>query len=578
MKSKDRVLLSAIFVLVCAEFIPAQVVTPMPQVKMRWLYTYNGIDDPIDSLDFAYAIAYGGDGNLYAAGSSKGSYYCPSDFFCIISLDPNGNERWRYEYSEAQLTEDEAEAIVYGDDGNIYAAGYTSDHNTYSATDLNFTVISLDTAGKERWVYTYDSGYAKTVEFGNGNYIYAAGVTYRNNSCDFTVICLDTGGNEQWVYKNSIYGYANSIVCGDDGNIYVAGVLHGDYGDFAVVSLDAAGKERWVRKYDGIAAEIERYDEARAIVCGDDNCIYVAGTVGYVNPYLDFVVMKFDPAGNRLWDYYHNGTASYWDEAYCLDYGDDGNIYAGGYSCDNVSGWQVFFTVIGLDQSGNERWIYKYQKVPYSDNYANSIVYGLDGGIYAAGVTYPSQQNWYDFSVIALTRQGGERWVFTFDGTKKYYGYDEAKSIVYGDDNYLYIAGYNHDSLKSMDFTVISLGNTNPVQVDTPIVPSHPKNIHGNDGLANLTFCLHQNTPNPCDGNVGTLINYTIPKTVHVTLNVYTTLGQCVRTLVDQTQANGAYSIVWNGDDNRGVRLPCGVYICRLHAGDFSDSKKMILK
>jgi hypothetical protein len=575
MKMTRNKWLGVLLLFVCGGFIHAQIVNPVQPVKIRWIYTYNGIDDPQDSLDYANDIVYGDDGNLYAVGSSKGSYYCHEDFFCVISLDTAGNQRWIYEHSEAQMTSEKANAVVYGDDGNVYAAGYTSSINTYSFTDLKFTVISLDTGGNEQWIYAYDSGYASAVDFGNNEYIYAAGATCRNNSYGFTVICLDTTGNEQWVYTNSECGYANAVVCGDDGNIYVAGVLQGDYGDFAVVSLDANGNERWVRKYDGVAAEIERYDEARAIVYGADGCIYVSGSVGYVYPYLDFVVMKFDSAGNRIWDYYHNGTANYWDESYCLDYGDDGNIYSGGYSCDNVSGWQTFFTVIKLDKNGNQKWIYKYQKVPYSDNYATSLIYGFDGAIYAAGVTFPSEFNWYDFSVIAINNKGKAKWVFTFDGTESPYGYDRANSIVC-DDKYLYIAGYNHDSLKSYDFTVISLGNNGTTLVDTPSVPKHVKNIQGDD-FANLTFCLYQNTPNPCTYGKGTTINYSIPTNSHVILSIYNSVGQCVRRVVDDNQTSGVYTVVWNGTDDEGRKLPCGLYFYKIRAGEFSDIKKLTL-
>lgn len=569
----NTTVISLILVLLCGGYIHAQVVNPVPSVRVRWIYTYHGIDDPQDSLDYGNDIIFGDDGNLYAVGSSKGSYYCHQDFFTVISLDTKGNKRWIYEYGEAQMTNEKAQAVVYGDDGNIYAAGHTASTNTYSYSDLKFAIISLDTSGNERWVYAYDSGYAECIDYGEDGNIYAAGATNRMGSTGFTVISVDAAGNERWVYTNDNAGYANAIVCGDDGNVYVAGVLAGDYGDFAVVSLDVNGNERWVRKYDGNTIEIERYDEAHDIVYGDDGFIYAAGCVGYVYPYLDFVVMKFDPAGNRIWDYYHNGTANYWDEAFSLDYGDDGNIYAAGYSCVNVSGWQVYFTVISLDKDKNEKWIYKYQKQPYSDNYANSVVYGNDGCIYAAGVTYPCQANWYDFSVIALSKRGKKKWVYTFDGTESPYGYDWAERIVYGEDDYLYIVGSNNDSLKSMDFTVISLGNGFTAEPDTNVEPHPFENICGRDQEF-VAFGLAQNTPNPFSRVNGTNISYSIPKTTNVTLIIYNCAGQRVRTLVNTNQKSGIYQVVWNGKSDAGDNLPNGVYLYRLDAGEFSEVKK----
>jgi len=51
-----------------------------------------------------------------------------------------------------------------------------------------------------------------------------------------------------------------------------------------------------------------------------------------------------------------------------------------------------------------------------------------------------------------------------------------------------------------------------------------------------------------------------------------------VRTLVDRKRQNaGAYTIAWDGNDEIGNSLASGVYVYRLEAGGFLDSKKMIL-
>jgi hypothetical protein len=96
------------------------------------------------------------------------------------------------------------------------------------------------------------------------------------------------------------------------------------------------------------------------------------------------------------------------------------------------------------------------------------------------------------------------------------------------------------------------------------------------------TFVLYQNFPNPF--NPSTEIQYELPGRVgesvekmNTILKIYNLLGQEVRTLVNEIQAPGYYKVAWNGTDNFGQRVPSGVYIYRLQAGDFVNVKKMVL-
>jgi len=89
------------------------------------------------------------------------------------------------------------------------------------------------------------------------------------------------------------------------------------------------------------------------------------------------------------------------------------------------------------------------------------------------------------------------------------------------------------------------------------------------DGLP-ATYKLDQNYPNPF--NPATVINFTIPKAGNVTLKVYNTLGQEVATLVNEYKNASNYQVDFNASN-----LASGVYIYTIKAGDFAQSKKMIL-
>ena len=88
-------------------------------------------------------------------------------------------------------------------------------------------------------------------------------------------------------------------------------------------------------------------------------------------------------------------------------------------------------------------------------------------------------------------------------------------------------------------------------------------------------FSLSQNYPNPF--NPECRIKYALPNNTEVNLSVYNVLGQKVKTLVDKHEAAGHKTVCWDGTDDNGNKVASGIYFYRIQAGDFADSKTMIL-
>lgn len=92
-----------------------------------------------------------------------------------------------------------------------------------------------------------------------------------------------------------------------------------------------------------------------------------------------------------------------------------------------------------------------------------------------------------------------------------------------------------------------------------------------------ITFELSQNYPNPF--NPSTTIRFGVP--AHVTegaavqVRIYNTLGELVRTLVDEKMFPGQYAVEWNGKNDRGETVATGIYIYQLVTGGFKQTKKM---
>jgi len=88
-------------------------------------------------------------------------------------------------------------------------------------------------------------------------------------------------------------------------------------------------------------------------------------------------------------------------------------------------------------------------------------------------------------------------------------------------------------------------------------------------------FDLEQNFPNPF--NPETVIRYELHKAQIVTLVIYNALGQRVRTLVDDYQTAGSYTVTWDGTSSTASQVSSGIYFYRLQAGDYSETRKMTL-
>ncbi|MEJ2617793.1 MAG: YCF48-related protein [Ignavibacteriaceae bacterium] len=84
------------------------------------------------------------------------------------------------------------------------------------------------------------------------------------------------------------------------------------------------------------------------------------------------------------------------------------------------------------------------------------------------------------------------------------------------------------------------------------------------------TFGLNQNYPNPL--NPETKISYSTPRASFITLKIYDILGKEVAALVNEEKPAGSYEVEFNAEG-----LSSGIYFYQLQAGEFTETKKMVL-
>lgn len=102
-----------------------------------------------------------------------------------------------------------------------------------------------------------------------------------------------------------------------------------------------------------------------------------------------------------------------------------------------------------------------------------------------------------------------------------------------------------------------------------------PTGIDKNTNLPTF-YVLSANYPNPF--NPQTTISYQLPVKAYTTLKIYNSLGQEIRTLINENKSAGNHSVVWDGRDNTGQQVSTGIYFYHINIGeDFNETKKMLI-
>ncbi len=156
------------------------------------------------------------------------------------------------------------------------------------------------------------------------------------------------------------------------------------------------------------------------------------------------------------------------------------------------------------------------------------------------GYLFAGQQN----GEILYSADRGESWTRTGSGLTN----TRIRSIAFDADDLAYAGDDGGTVFRSARPTVIA----NPV-------------------AGGMTyFTLAQNHPNPF--NSSTTISFSLPRAGFVTLKIYNLLGEEIATLTNEQCAAGEHRVPWSPQD-----LPSGVYVYRLQAQGFSQSKKLVL-
>ncbi len=166
-----------------------------------------------------------------------------------------------------------------------------------------------------------------------------------------------------------------------------------------------------------------------------------------------------------------------------------------------------------------------------------------------------------DYATLKYNSEGIEQWVARYNGSENLY--DGALSLAIDDSENVYVTGFSYIDQYCSEYVTIKYIQSTPVSVKEEEIKKPG------------SYLLYQNYPNPF--NPGTVIAYELKGTAFVNLKVYDLMGKEVITLVNEKQTGVSYQVIWNGRNKYGKEVSSGIYFCQLRAGDFYQTKKMIL-
>ena len=550
----------------------------------------------------AYKIILDEAGDLYEtihyySGSTQGNE--------LIKLNNSGAYQWAYNYKcFSQPT-----SIQEDSEGNIYIAGFGG----LNQSMWDYITMKCDSSGKIKWIRTYngpanEADQANDIELDSEGNVYVTGGSKGiGTDFDFATIKYDSAGNEQWVVRYNAPAFysdiAGHVSVDAEGNVYVSGSSLGantSY-DIATVKYNNLGQFQWVKRYNSTA---NGNDLSQGLEVDFSGNVFVAGTSDSTGSLFDYVTIKYNPSDNVEWTKRYNGPASDGDIVSSMSLDNSGNVYVTGWSFGNTTNSD--YATVKYNSSGVEQWTARWDDPASSYDYANDIAVDGDGNVYVTGISQGMGTD-NDYTTVKYNSLGEQQWAVPYNGQSN--GSDVAYHVTLDYLGDIYVTGYSNNNVEYSTIKYNKLGVQqweinfdllNYQDTPTDLLVDNSGNVvvagysskAGEEWIWSIVkynqpgflpsdvetetnppteFVLYQNYPNPF--NPTTKISWQSPVSSWQTLKIYDVLGNEVATLVDEYKPAGSYEVEFSAIGGSAS----GVYFYRIRAGEFVQTKKLIL-
>jgi hypothetical protein len=411
-------------------------------------------------------------------------------------------------------------------------------------------------------------------------------VSGNHGAGDAWIVKTDAAGNLQWqkCYGGSKDDYA-LVIINDPSGYTFSGAESSRDGDFAnnfgdydawVVKISFTGTVLWQSTYGG-----SKFDAAVGLTRNDDGTYIFAGPTTSNNQQVgnthggsyDTWVVKITISGSIIWKKVYGGSGG--DYCNAMTRTTDGNLVLthGSNSTDgDVNGPGIVFSwLMKLNpQSGSIIWS-KTFSVSELDCASFGIFPTSDGGVVSIGVQGPiGDSSRVDALILATDVNGKKKW-HRFLAGSKYEAANAGTEINSGD---LLVLG----SSNSVDGDFAGGSGNQDIWISkfhNCADNSSSKTSAINNPINEPVLYKLTNYPNPF--SYSTTITYSILQTGKVSLKIFDMSGRLIITIANEQMQAGVHEIKWNANNSSGRTVSSGVYLLRIEAGDFKETRKIFV-
>lgn len=381
--------------------------------------------------------------------------------------DAAGERLWVRTYGYLYAGPDYARGLAIDKHDNVIVAGQSLG---WADTYYDYAVVKYSPAGALLWKRRYSGPSGYDEPFGvavdkDGNVI-VTGLSFGTRGIglpDITTVKYNSIGQLQWVrrYYRGTAGHevGRAVTTDSAGNVYVAGMassLTNNYEDAVLIKYSPAGSRLWVRVYDAPMHDNDGY--LAVSVDGADNVLATGYSTQSGLNLQDFLTVKYDPAGNRSWVRTYNGEESFDDWAESIAVDRNGNTVVTGAIGEYCGDHCYSYATVKYSPVGAQLWAKVYNPQPVSDDLAHAVEVDAAGNVYVTGES-AWQSAFYDFATVKYAPNGTLLWSRRYNGPGN--GNDSAYSLALDSLGNVIVGGYSYVSLESYsDHTTVKYGPT----------------------------------------------------------------------------------------------------------------------